>query len=218
MLYQDGNVRRINEKKRDEIQANHGPIETADIDYWLSGIWDFWLHQKVKAFRQRSTPKTKSLPLKNESPLRCRTTEENPDIEPAPGGKKRCMDEDVAANIPQKRKYVQPMDAIIDEMLTLWLQRGKINIDQLEEWIDRKQIGTQTGGKTNSNHVQTEFTSPTPSTEVEIMQGLKTVSTQDNITSNSSLMGGDNERQGSVCGDSPISSTSLEGKVQVSVN
>lgn len=227
MLYQDDNVRRVNDQKRIEIQAandNHGASDAADIDHWLLGIWDFWLHQKVKAFRQRSPSKIESLGLKVESLLRSKTTEEQPDIECdhhlTPGGKKRRM-EDVATNASQKRKYVRPMDATFDETLTLWIEHGKVTIDQLEEWIARKQTETYMRERTNNNHVQIESTTSNPSTEFQTpqIQDPKTEVMQDIITSNSSLIEGDNKPNDSVCGRSSVSSsTSLEGNVQVFVN
>lgn len=184
----------------------------------MLGIWDFWLHQKVKAFRQRS------LRLKVEPLLRYKTTEEQLDIERdhhlTPGGKKRRM-EYIAANTSQKRKYVRPMGATFDETLTLWIEHGKVTIDQLEEWIARKQTKTYTRERTNNNHVQIESTTPSPSIEFQTpqIQDLKTEIMQDTVTSNSSLIGGDNKPNDSVCGrSSDSSSTSLEGNVQVSVN
>jgi len=154
---------------------------------------------------------------KVESPLRYRTTEENPDTECdhhlTPGGvqvaKKRRMEDSFAAN---KRKIVHSMDAAFDETLMLWIEHGKITVDQLEEWIARKQTATADRETMDNTDVQIEFTTPTPSTASQI-QGTKTDSTQDDITSN---WGGNIKSESCLNGHS--SSTSSEGNAQACIN
>ena len=157
MLYQDDNVLRINRQKKVEIQDANGShsANDSDIDCWLVGLWDFWLHQKIKPLRHRSPVKGRS-PVNVRSPVKVensclaqpkvesllhrRTTEVRLDadndhhltLSVQISNKRRIEDDE---NISQKRQRVQPMDATFDETLTLWIMHGKITIEQLKYWI-----------------------------------------------------------------------------------
>lgn len=163
---------------------------------------------------------------KPESPLRSGTAESIPDHGhqvPAEVHIPGKHGDTVSENLSKKRKRIPPMDPTFDKTLSLWIEHGKISLEQLEEWITKKQSKVPAREISNGIPIEIEFTTSNPSTEFWMVpasqiQTPRVDHMRENVAFAWSLVRGSNQSEHPVRGRSLVSSTSSEGYTHLFVD